>query len=127
MRGIQPTWGLIALVSELVVGIVFELATGHRLIVINHILICELAIGELPIIVGHVVVAVVDGRGRLELVGGSVATGVLGLLASLFSLLSALLGLLGLLGLLRLFGLLVGLPLGLHGLLVLRADEFGFA
>ena len=90
---------------------------------INHILICELAIGELLIIVGHVVVAVVDGCGRLELVGGPVATGVLRLLASLFSLLSALLGLLGLL---RLFGLLVGLPLSLHGLLVLRANEFGF-
>ena len=93
---------------------------------INHILICELAISELPIIVGYVVVAVVDGRGRLELVSGSVATGVLRLLVSLFSLLSALLGLLGLLGLLRLFGLLVGLPLSLYSLLILYADEFRF-
>ena len=91
---------------------------------INHILICELATGELPIIVSHIVVAIADGRGRLELIGGSIATSVLGLLAALFSLLSALVGILGLL---RLFGLLIGLPLGLHGLLVLRADELGLA
>ena len=94
---------------------------------INYILICELAISELPIIVGYVVVAVVDGRGRLKLISGSVATGVLRLLASLFSFLSALLGLLGLLGLLRLFGLLVSLPLSLYSLLILRTNEFGFA